>query len=89
MTTTIRAALDAAAQAMCREAKSCHGDCGDRCAWREADVSMPACAAAAVAAFLRALPNGQLSFGITPITTLDGQQAAAAVERAAKEAGDG
>ena len=48
---TIRAALEVAACALCREAKSCRGDCGDRCAWREADVSMPACAAAAVAAF--------------------------------------
>lgn len=49
----IKAALEAATCALCREAKSCRGDCNGRCAWREADVNMPACAAAAVGAFLR------------------------------------
>lgn len=43
----IRAALDAAACALCREAQSCHGDCGGKCAWRDGEVDMPACAAAA------------------------------------------
>ena len=47
----IRAALEAAACALCREAQSCHGDCGGKCAWRDGEVDMPACAAAAVAAF--------------------------------------
>lgn len=56
-TDPIRAALEAAACALCREAQSCHGDCGGKCAWRDGEVDMPACAAAAVAAFLRALPD--------------------------------
>lgn len=51
----IREALEAAACALCREAQSCHGDCGGKCAWRDGEVDMPACAAAAVAAFLRVI----------------------------------
>lgn len=50
-----REALEAAACALCREAQSCHGDCGGKCAWRDGEVDMPACAAAAVAAFLRVI----------------------------------
>jgi len=57
MTDPIRAALEAAACALCREAKSCRGDCGGLCLWRVPDVSMPACAAAAIAAFNRSLPD--------------------------------
>jgi hypothetical protein len=51
----IREALEAAACALCREAQSCHGDCSGKCAWRDGEVDMPACAAAAVAAFLRVI----------------------------------
>jgi hypothetical protein len=57
MTDPIRTALEVAACALCREAKSCRGDCGGLCLWRVPDVSMPACAAAAIAAFLRSLPD--------------------------------
>lgn len=83
----IKAAMEASAQALCREAKSCRGDCGDRCAWREPDVDMPACAAAAVAAFLRALPDETpLPVGGTVyLPHVARELFAAAVERAAKE----
>lgn len=87
MTDPIRDALEAAACALCREAKSCRDDCGGKCAWREADVNMPACAAAAVAAFNRRIAEhfrerGRISDLATAIELED---IAAAVERAAKE----
>jgi hypothetical protein len=89
LTALIRAALEAAAQAMCREAKSCRGDCGDRCAWREPDVSMPACAAAAIAAFLQDLPPAALDTvpGVGYLDAVACRNAwLRAVEQAAKEA---
>ena len=96
MTDTIRAAWEKAAQAMCREAKSCRGDCGDRCAWREPDVSMPACAAAAIATFLQhfsrsaklhsfTLPDAWGSPFAISIETQRLDALAAAVAAAAKE----
>lgn len=65
---TIRAALDAAESAMRQHGLG---------ATREE-------VAEAIAAFLRALPNGQLLFGATPIRALDGKQAAALIEEAAR-----
>lgn len=79
-TDPIRDALEAATCALCREAKSCRDDCGGKCAWREGDVNMPACAAAAVAAFLRHYSKR------SPTALIYGPAVADDVERAAKEA---
>ena len=89
--TTIRAAWEKAAQAMCREAKSCRGDCGDRCAWREPDVSMPACAAAAVAAFHEHMAADAKRIGTARALeeAFRHESIAAVVDAVAKEAGDG
>jgi len=81
----IRDALEASACALCREAKSCRDDCGGKCAWREADVNMPACAATAVAAFLRALPACDVMMDRPEGAMHSTRTLAADVERAAKE----
>jgi hypothetical protein len=91
MSDTIRAALDAAAKEV-REAFISPEGCGEVCEWEPC-----ACArrggAKAIAAFLRALPVG-LPSGDDASPYRIGSAAlqaewAAAVEEAAKEAGDG